>query len=280
MAFKDIVVHVDATESAKKRVSYAVAFAAAHEAHLTAIGFAATSLLPYYGEPGIVPPMPATYFERIETETLKALTDFEKRAERAGISHETRLLKGLPSDFQHQFAIAVRHADLAILGQPEEGDSWGAYGELITQVLYATGRPALIVPYIGAKEAVPQTVFAAWDGSAEAARAFHDAMPILTMAEKVVVFVGEPAERPDVHGDEPGADMARHLARHGVTAEVRRAHGEDIDVGDMLLSRVADEGADMIVMGAFHHSRLRESLLGGVTRTIIEHMTVPAFMAH
>ena len=196
------------------------------------------------------------------------------------MSFEPRLFEGIPSDFPNRFAVHARHADLVILGQPEEGDSWSTRGELISRVLYASGRPVLIVPYIGAPGVMPKKIMAAWDASAQAARAFHDALPLLRKAQEVLVATARPEKTGDIYAGTPGLDISRHLARHGVNAQVMRLHGEQISVGNMLLSRLADEGADMLVMGAFHHSRLREQLIGGVTRTMIEHMTTPVFMAH
>ena len=162
------------------------------------------------------------------------------------------------------------------------GCSTQASGEelLIEEALFTSGRPALVVPYVGAEPKPPETVICAWDAGAEAARAFNDGMPLLRAAKRVVVMVGEPQEHEGEYGEEPGADIALHLARHGVRAEVEHMHGSDIDVGNMLLSRIADESADLLVMGAYRHSRLRQLVFGGVTRTILEHMTVPVLMAH
>ena len=280
MAFKDILVHVDGTTAGKKRAEFAVQFAQHHEAHLAGVAFAATSLIPYYGEPGVIPPMPPSYFDKLREETGAALNDLKSRAEQAGVGTETRLFEGIPADFPRQLTLSARHADLAILGQPEEGERWSVRGELIGNLLFSAGRPVLVVPYIGAKIAVPETVIVAWDGSAQATRAMHDAMPLLMAAKKVIIFIANPENRPGYHGEEPGADIARHLARHGVRADVHREHGGDIDVGNLLLSRVADEDADLVVMGAYHHTRLREALVGGVTRTVLDHMIAPVFMAH
>jgi len=140
------------------------------------------------------------------------------------------------------------------------------------------GRPVLIVPRYGTFETVGERVLVAWNGSREATRAVHDALPLLKLASSVTVLSIDPEH--DTGDRIPGADIALHLARHGVAAEGMSTVGLDISVGDLLLSRAADLGADLIVMGAYGHSRVRELVLGGATRHILQHMTVPVLMSH
>ena len=128
----------------------------------------------------------------------------------------------------------------------------------------------------------PPEVMVAWDASREAARAVAGALPVLQAAESVVTLSANPGSgaRPDRHGDLPGADIARHLARHGVNVEVHRIETRDVSVADMLLNRIADESIDLLVMGAYGHARVREIWLGGVTRDVLRHMTVPVLVSH
>jgi nucleotide-binding universal stress UspA family protein len=118
----------------------------------------------------------------------------------------------------------------------------------------------------------------AWNAGREASRAVNDALPLLTRAKVVRILAINP-DRTGEHGEEVGADVALHLARHGVNADVSVV-GSDIGDADMLLSQVSDFGADLIVMGAYGHSRARELILGGMTRHVLHHMTVPVFMSH
>jgi nucleotide-binding universal stress UspA family protein len=148
------------------------------------------------------------------------------------------------------------------------------------QVALASGRPVLIVPYAGHFDNVGRRVLIAWNATREAARAVSDAMPLLTSAELVTVLTIDPREGPHGHGELPGADIALHLARHGVKAQIERTVSAGMPVGEVLLSRVADLGADLIVMGAYGHSRAREVLLGGATRSVLRSMTVPVLMSH
>jgi nucleotide-binding universal stress UspA family protein len=178
-------------------------------------------------------------------------------------------------------ALHARYADLAILGQldPERAEP-----DLIRprpdQVALASGRPVLIVPYAGHFDNAGRRVLIAWNATREAARSVSDAMPLLTSAELVTVLTIDPREGPHGHGEIPGADIALHLARHGVKAEIERTVSAGLPVGEVLLSRAADLGADLIVMGAYGHSRAREMLLGGATRSVLRSMTVPVLMSH
>ena len=176
-----------------------------------------------------------------------------------------------------------RHADLAVIGQenPDRG-AFGASADLAENVALASGRPVLIVPYVGTYSNVGRRVMVAWDASREAARAVADALPVLQAAESVVTLSANPGSgpRPDRHGDLPGADIARHLARHGVNVEVHRIETRDVAIADMLLNRIADESIDLLVMGAYGHTRMREIWLGGVTRDVLRHMTVPVLVSH
>ena len=149
-------------------------------------------------------------------------------------------------------------------------------------MVLASGRPVLVVPYVGTYPRVGDRVMIAWDASREAARAVADALPLLQAAQQVITLSANPDSggRSDRHGDLPGADIARHLARHGVRVEAQRLSAKEISIADMLLNRIADEGIDLLVMGAYGHARVREIWLGGVTRRLMQHMTVPVFISH
>lgn len=138
----------------------------------------------------------------------------------------------------------------------------------------------LIVPYAGRFDNVGRRIVIAWSSTREAARAVSDAMPFLESADLVNVLTIDPREGPDGHGELPGADIAVHLARHGVKAQIERTVSAGLPVGEVLLSRIADLGADLLVMGAYGHSRVRELLLGGATRSVLRSMTLPVLMSH
>ncbi len=165
---------------------------------------------------------------------------------------------------------------MVVLAQPDHSGELESH--IAEDVVLSSGRPALVVPYIGAAKTIGERVMVAWDASREAARAVHDALPVLERAKSAVVLVINPHR--GNHGAEPGADIALHLARHGVEVEAQHLEVNDLSVADALLSRLADNGIDLLVMGAYGHSRLRELVLGGVTRQIFQEMTVPVLMSH
>ena len=278
MGLNDIVVYVDSAEVTKARVGFAVALAKERGAHLIGVAFAPTALLPLYGADVGFADM-SEVMESVKAQGAKALQAFEACAKAEGVSAEARLMQGMSEEFPHDFAHAARHADLAILGQPRDGDPLIGQYALVERCLFASGRPVIIVPAVPDKPALDGTVVAAWDGSAEASRAINDALTFLKPAARVILVVGVAGGQDDEQAPQTD-DMMAHLQRHGVTAEALRVKIGEGDVGRLLLSTAKSLGADLMVMGAFHHSRWREFILGGVTLTVLEQATIPLFMAH
>ena len=174
-----------------------------------------------------------------------------------------------------------RYADLIVIGQLDAYDSQaGLLRARPEEVTMLAGRPVLVVPFTGHFERISTRVLVGWDASREAARAVRDAMPLLARAEAVTVLTVDAEQSPFGHGEIPGADIALYLARHGVKAEVERTVSAGIGIGNTLLSRAADFEADLLVMGAYGHSRMREFVLGGASRTLLGSMTVPLLIAH
>jgi nucleotide-binding universal stress UspA family protein len=272
MSYKTIVVHLDNRPRRAERLALAFTLAARFDAHLVALFALEASRIPSYAlaEAGDV-------VREIETrhraEAARAAeAEFRQAERRAAGKAEWRLSVG---DALQAVRLSARYADLVIAGQPEPEDPLGRAfaGELVL----GAGRPVLFVPYAGRFADAGKRVLVAWNASREAARAVSDALPILTRAESVEVVAFEPGGD---HGENPGADIARSLARHGVKATAARDAGRGVDIGARILSRAADSSADLIVMGAYGHSRLLELALGGATRSLLDAMTVPVLMAH
>ena len=276
MGLKDLLVHVDNDPACSVRVDLAAALAARHDARLTGLHSMGWPRLPGYVEVEL--PQTVLDEQRRELEGLarQAETRFNEATRRRGVQGEWRLDTG---DIVGTTKLHARYADLTIVGQGIDlKDAPHDLRFLPQELALAVGRPVLVVPRYGTFDTVGERVLVAWNGSREATRAVHDALPLLKLAAKVTVLSIDP-ER-DTAERIPSADIALHLARHGVTAEGMWSLGLDLSVGDLLLSRAADLGADLIVMGAYGHSRLRELVLGGATRHILQHMTVPVLMSH
>jgi nucleotide-binding universal stress UspA family protein len=278
MRYKDLLVQVDDTRSCAKRIDLAVALAVVHEAHLTGVYIVSEpSPASFVGVPG---ELLADLQQKARERANLALGRFAEMAKRNQIGFETRVDRVLYTEVADALATNARYADLVILGQHDPDDPAGGPRYLPEEVILGSGRPALIVPYIGPATTFGERVIVAWDASREAARAVNDALPLLQRAKAVGVVTVNPGDKPFGHGEEPGADIGLHLARHGIKVEVQRVEAHDLDTANAILSHVANEGADLLVMGAYGHSRLREIVLGGVTRTILAEMTVPVLMSH
>jgi nucleotide-binding universal stress UspA family protein len=274
---KDIVVNLSVAGSRASATDYAVSVGDAFGAHVAGVAFAYEPVIPATIMGGV----PAELIEAQRSENSKAakaaLDHFDKAATRAGISAESRALSAGVAGAADMFARIARRFDLAIVGQAEP-DKYPPEDLIVEGALFEAGRPVIVVPYIQRGGLKLDRVMACWDGSRPSARAIADAMPLLQKAKnvQVVIVANERGKQDEV----PGADMGQHLARHGLKVEVKRITAGDVDVGNTLLSHAADSSADFIVMGGYGHSRLREFVLGGVTRTILSAMTVPALMSH
>ncbi len=233
-----------------------------------------------------VPPfIPASIDGMLTPQIIEAQQNiYKQRAEAAkNALGAVKLAKGAPvwTQVDGMAAEAVlaraRYADLTVLAQPapEETDAATDY-DSPAEIVMGAGRPVLMVPYAGNFPDVGKRVLAAWSGTRESARSLADALPFLAASSDVTVLTVNP------HGDAAAmeADVKRWLGEHGVNAKTRVAHTQDIEVGDVLLSAAADLSADLIVMGAYGRSRLRELILGGATHSIFRHMTAPVLMSH
>jgi nucleotide-binding universal stress UspA family protein len=208
----------------------------------------------------------------------KAQALFEERVARDGVRGEWR---GVAAEPLAALTLHGRYVDLVIVGQRDpSGEDASDDPTVPDHLILSLGRPVLVIPYSGSFPEVGKTVLVSWDASRLATRAVNDALPLLLGAKRVCVLAVNPHGGEDGHGQIPSADICLHLARHGVKAEAEHLYADDIDVGDVLLDRAADIGADLIVSGAYGHARWRELVLGGVTRHLLRHMTVPVLMTH
>lgn len=274
MAFKDILVHVDNTPHSRVRLALASKLAQGQDAHVIALNVRTHPVLPQF--------IVSQYGSQIdnvrdsfnEEAAREARAAFDAIQPAHGVTTEWRDVDGSLVD---SVSLHARYADITIIGQTESDE-----GErpLPDSLILDVGRPVLVVPFAGKFDTIGERVIVAWNGSREATRAVHDALPLLKRSSRTHVIAVNPTGGMAGHGAIPGADICLHLSRHGVNAVCEHIKSEDLNVGQMLLSRAADEDADLIVMGAYGRSRLRELVLGGATRHLLRHMTVPVLLSH
>lgn len=277
--YKTILVHVDGTARSAQRFDIASRLALLHDAHL--VGAAPTGL-PLYFFPvgGFEPGLPTVTFpiEELRAEADRALDAFEAAARQVGVNKFER--RRIDEESGIGVSMQARYADLVVISQVAPGESLPYLrADFPEYVLLNCTRPVLVVPATGIQGAFGKRVAVAWNGSGDAVRAITSAIPLLRSAEQVNLVVFNADRDGGMHGELPGADMALYLARHGVRVEVMATETES-DVGEALLSHAADKGLDLIVMGAYGHSRFREILLGGATRTVLRSSPLPLWMAH
>jgi len=277
MSYKDLLVVLGSDTASRERIALAAALAERFAAHLVGLYPLPVAEVPRhfaYYDPALLRDLR----EKAQEVCDREREAFEHAASLRGLSAEWRMVT---EGFETDPAVHARYVDLTIMGQldPDSGDR-----ELLRprpeHVALASGRPILVVPYAGNFETIGRRALIGWNATREATRAVNDAMPLLMAADIVTVLTIDAREGPDAHGELPGADISLHLARHGVKATIERTVSAGIPAGDVLLSRAADLGADLLVIGAYGHSRVRELLLGGATRSILQSMTVPVLMSH
>ncbi len=276
MTYKDILVYADTTKAATARLNYAATMAKAHKAHLTALH---VETRPFVPADILNTGMAAQVLQwqrelrRHQSEEVRAMV--EAASQRNDINIEWRNVIG---DIDDSILLHAHYQDLLVLSR--DGDPLDLNEPIEpspSNIVISSGRPIVVLPLDKTIASYGQRVLIAWKSTPEAARAVHDALPILTQAKVVTVMEVNPAQPADQHI--AGSDIAQHLARHGVRVNVAPIYADDMDAGNLILTRADDLEADMIVMGAYGHSRLREIVLGGVTRHILENATIPVLLS-
>ena len=279
MSYKSMLVHLDASESAYPRLELALRLAKQFDAHLSALF---TLYRPesgsFYAMAGAAEYLAENEKLRVEREEALRHT-FQAELARTRLKGEWR---ATANDANQAVPEAARLADLIVAGQSDPGDPESFVAtQFVENLVLSAGRPVLLVPCAGQFPSVGSRALLAWDASREATRAVHDAMPLLAQAKHVTILtVNALADEPPASRI-PGTDIAAVVARHGVNVATEEVAGvRDLPIGDALLSHASDLGVDLIVMGCYGHSRWRELVLGGATRSILKTMTVPVLMSH
>ena len=277
MGYKTILVYCDAGRGTATRVKIASDLAERFDGHVIGLHVRQVFQAPAFTDAG--PPMDSlyrTYESVVKAEETAAAAAFKDAVGRRSASSEWRVADG----YVDQVLLAeARSADLVVVGQAEpDSQPMATPANLAEEVAMAGERPVLIVPHIGVARPPGRTVMLCWNNSREAVRAATAALPLIKKAERTIVLVIDP--KPATEGEAPAGGIAPWLARHGAKVTVQPDTAADSDVGDVILSRAADHDVDLIVMGIYGHSRMRERVLGGASRTLLASMTVPVLVAH
>jgi nucleotide-binding universal stress UspA family protein len=276
-SIKQVLVHLDPTPAARQRLQVALRLAQEQGARLAALYATMPAFLAAAIPPDGAGAM-AILLEVDQEQRAAARTMFDEEVRASGFA--ATWSDTLDLSMFRAFVEQALYTDLLVLGQRRPGHELAAPvpADFAESVLLASGRPALVLPHIGCRGA-PGTIAAiAWKPAREAARAVASALPLLQRAKEVHVLCWGDADDSTVAGER--LEIASYLALHGVKATWHRDASEPEDLGEILLSRISDLGADLLVMGCYGHSRAREWTLGGASRTILASMTVPVFMAH
>ncbi len=276
MSYKTILVHITHDTRCIVRLDLAIKLAMKYDASLVALH----ALSPFIAQGYIMDQMG----QEVIAAQKKAATELIAKTEEGLRKHTSSLdfenIEWLSSFDEPLDAMCAhaKYADLVVIGQSDPSDDSGTQLDFPQRLILSAGRPVLIFPKIGSFSTVGKNIIVAWNASREATRAVTDAIPLLKRAENVHVMAVDSGY--GEHGNFPGTEIANYLAQHEVNVDVLKNPGGKIDIGNELLSRAADISADLIVMGGYGHSRLREWVLGGATRTILESMTIPVLMSH
>ena len=286
MDYKTILVHVDDGARSADRVGTAAAIARRSGAHVIGAALSGVSRFLYQAMPSEAnDPTLALHLDFLRERGRDALAVFDSQMAASAVpSYEGRLID---DEAGAGVSLHARAADLVVIGQAEPGQATAPLmADFPAYVVIHSGRPVLLLPYaIGACDP-GHHVLVSWDASREAARALQLAIPLMARADSVTIAVFDTRSGNRTVADASAADPVRYLARHGIEAaltvvpvEQKRGHRRH-EVGDALLTLASGRAADLLVMGAYGHSRFRETILGGATRTVLEGMTIPVLMAH
>jgi len=274
---KDIIVNIPIGNRAATVVDYAVSVASMFTAHLAGTAFIYEPIM----VTGDITTVPAEFIDfqlrQNEDGASSAIERFDEATRRAGVSAQPLKIREGVDKADNLFAQITRRFDVAIVSQVKPDKPWPE-NVMIEAALFKSGRPVVVVPYSQTAGLKLDRIMVCWDGGANAARAVSDALPFLVRAKSVEICIVAGRNKSD--DEVPGADIAEHVARHGVKVDVVRIVAPDIDVANAILCHAAEAGTDFLVMGGYGHSRIREFILGGATREVLASMTLPTLLAH
>ena len=279
MQYKNILVYLDDGASNTERMKTSLSIARAHHARITGVALNTAPSLQTMIRAGISGAH--ELLEKGQVQAKVVADEFTALATAENIDYDTRVIECKEGRAAQKLAHLARNFDIAVLRQanPDRPNA-DLVTDVAEEVLFSSGRPVLFIPYIGAHAIPCQRAVIAWDGSAASTRAVHDALPLMEHMEEVVVLVVDAEDQERTNGEKPGDDISTHLNAHGINNRIERRVSDGVPTSTIILNALSDTGADILIMGGYGTSKLREVVLGGVTRTLLNSMTVPVFMSH
>lgn len=276
---QDILLPITHARGDDSALAAAIALSAHFGAHLAVV------------EPvGLPMPLPDAWWPVPNVRMAQAYTDLREagdahatrlreRLAKEKIAHEVRIAESYVTEPPQLVALHARHADLCVVAAPDPADP-ASGSEYFDSLLFESGRPVLVVPQGPPPRMPVRRAAIAWQPTREASRALHDALPFLRGADAVDIVIVDPVVGETRHGEDPGTDIAAHLARHDLRVNVVALPGRGERIAAAILRHAAESGADLVVAGGFGHSRLREWVLGGTTRELLRETTIPILFSH
>lgn len=280
MAYRTIVVYFTSSSRSDALIESAVGVARKFDAHLTGLYVVPSVEVYVAAEVPVTADIMDLQRRHFVEEAAVIQSAFESATDGETFSAEWRLADATGSTVPATVMEHARCADMVIVSQDQGLEEYGARHKVAEEVMFASGRPVLFIPTAGSYPVIGDHVTVAWNDSRESARACFDALPFLQSARDVGILCVNAKDTSMADASLPGSELATALARHDVRCEISQSVADEISVGDEILSRIADRGSDMLVIGGFGHSRVRELVFGGVTRQILAHMTEPVLMTH
>jgi nucleotide-binding universal stress UspA family protein len=279
MQYKNILVYLDQGASNTERVNIAITIARVHKAQLTGVVVNALPVSSIMHRLGIGKGEALMEQQRLDAQVM--IEHFVQITGKEGVQADTRVIECTEGRAPEKLARMARIFDLSIMRQANPDKPNASFiSELSEEVMLSSGRPVFFMPYVGAHNIPCRIGLIAWDGSRAATRAIHDALPLLEMMEKVIILIVDSDKIEHYADSQPGEELSRHLAAHGVNNDISRISKGEVSTSTVILNELSNTGADILIMGGYGTPKLREVMLGGVTRTLFECMTVPVFMSH
>ena len=277
MAIKQLLVHLDHSSGCKNRLESGFELVKRFDAQLQGIFVVPDIIIPAYVEAQISVDLMVDISEKAIARAREQVTTYQAMADDAGVTMQFQVVEGQQTPILREHS---KYSDLLLLGQDNPDDPDNSSHELADDLLLEGACGCLVIPHSGDIPAPGKRILVAWNASRESARAVREAMPFLTRAEQVVVLSSEPDRSKESSEHAHAREIASYLSAHGIDSVSSGISDVDLSPAEAIMAQATEMKADLIVMGAYGHMRLREIILGGTTRELLKQVPVTLLLAH